>query len=142
MRSAIKNDLRLIEAQLSQIIKIYEINYCVITLTQYNAAIVTHMVQILATSKHISLETALASLSGESNMQRFLTDLCTPAELRALRERWLVAQILNEGKASYRDINAQTGVSTTTIGRVARFLKDEPHQGYRIVLDRTPETTD
>lgn len=100
------------------------------------------MVQILATLKHISLETALASLSGESNMQRFLTDLCTPAELRALRERWLVAQILNEGKASYRDINAQTGVSTTTIGRVARFLKDEPHQGYRIVLDRTPETTD
>ena len=142
MRSAIKNDLRLIEAQLSQIIKIYEINYCVTTLTQYNAAIETHMVQILATSKHISLETALASLSGESNMQRFLTDLCTPAELRALRERWLVAQILNEGKASYRDINAQTGVSTTTIGRVARFLKDEPHQGYRIVLDRTPETTD
>ena len=75
-------------------------------------------------------------------MSRFLTDLCTPAELRALRERWLVAQILNEGEASYRDINAQTGVSTTTIGRVARFLKDEPHQGYRIVLDRIPETTE
>ena len=69
-------------------------------------------------------------------MKRFLIDLCTPAELRALRERWLVAQILNEGELSYRDISAQTGVSTTTIGRVARCLKDEPHQGYRIVLDK------
>ena len=90
----------------------------------------------MASTKNISLEDALASLSNETDMKRFLTDLCTPAELRALRERWLVAQILNEGEASYRDINAQTGVSTTTIGRVARFLKDEPHQGYRIVLDK------
>ena len=90
----------------------------------------------MASTKNISLEDALVSLSNETDMKRFLTDLCTPAELRALRERWLVAQILNEGEASYRDINAQTGVSTTTIGRVARFLKDEPHQGYRIVLDK------
>lgn len=71
-----------------------------------------------------------------SEMERFLVDLCTPAELRALSERWHVAQILDTGESSYRDISAQTGVSTTTIGRVARFLKDEPHQGYRAVLDR------
>jgi len=51
--------------------------------------------------------------------------------LRALSERWHVAQILNEGEKSYRDIQAETGVSTTTIGRVARFLRDEPHGGYR-----------
>jgi len=44
--------------------------------------------------------------------------------------------MLDAGKKSYREINALTGVSTTTIGRVARFLKDEPHQGYRTVLDR------
>ena len=37
---------------------------------------------------------------------------------------------------SYREINAQTGVSTTTIGRVARFLRDEPHGGYRAVLEK------
>jgi len=91
---------------------------------------------------NISLENALSSLVNEADMARFLTDLCTPAELRALRERWQVAQILNAGDASYRDIHAQTGVSTTTIGRVARFLKDEPHQGYRIVLDRQDKTTD
>lgn len=88
-----------------------------------------------------NLAAALASISDAGEMQRFLVDLCTPAELRALSERWHVAQILDAGESSYRDISTQTGVSTTTIGRVARFLKDEPHQGYRAVLDRQKETS-
>jgi uncharacterized protein YerC len=37
---------------------------------------------------------------------------------------------------SYRDIHALTGVSVTTIGRVARFLQQESFRGYRLVLDR------
>ena len=82
------------------------------------------------------LPKALASIETGSDMERFLIDLCTPAELRALKERWTIAQLLDAGGMSYRDINAKTGVSTTTIGRVARFLKDEPHQGYRTVLDK------
>lgn len=82
-----------------------------------------------------SLATVLTAVGSPELMEKFLTDLCTPAELRALSERWHVAQLLDAGQLSYRDINAQTGVSTTTIARVARFLKDEPHQGYRAVLD-------
>lgn len=82
------------------------------------------------------LARALTSVKDPSEMERFLIDLCTPAELRALSERWHVACLLDRTDMSYRDINADTGVSTTTIGRVARFLKDEPHQGYRAVLDR------
>jgi len=82
------------------------------------------------------LAKALTSVKTAEEMERFLVDLCTPAELRALAERWHVAQMLDAGEQSYREINALTGVSTTTIGRVARFLKDEPHQGYRTVLDR------
>ena len=82
------------------------------------------------------LAKALTSVKSTEEMERFLVDLCTPAELRALAERWHVAQMLDAGEQSYREINALTGVSTTTIGRVARFLKDEPHQGYRTVLDR------
>jgi len=88
------------------------------------------------TLKYIELEAALACLENPKAVRAFLTDLCTPAELRALSERWHVAQILDEGGKSYREIQAQTGVSTTTIGRVARFLRDEPHGGYRAVLDR------
>ena len=44
--------------------------------------------------------------------------------------------MLDKGDASYRDISATTGASTTTVGRVARFLEKEGFQGYRLVLDR------
>ena len=85
------------------------------------------------------LAQALQSTKDAAEMERFLVDLCTPAELRALSERWHVAKLLDRGGLSYREINAQTGVSTTTIGRVARFLNEEPHQGYRVILDRQKE---
>ena len=77
----------------------------------------------------------LARVSSPDDMRAVMIDLCTPAELRALAERWRVAELLAEGELSYREINAQTGVSTTTIGRVARFLRDEPHGGYRLLLE-------
>lgn len=69
-------------------------------------------------------------------MARLLADLCTPAEIRSLAERWHVAQLLDQGELSYREIHEGTGVSTTTIVRVARFLKQEPNGGYRLALDR------
>ncbi|MFN3835894.1 MAG: YerC/YecD family TrpR-related protein [Glycocaulis sp.] len=81
---------------------------------------------------------ALLALDSAQEMARFLTDLTTPGEREALAERWRVAQLLDAGK-SYREISAETGVSTTTITRVARFLAQEPHQGYRLVLDRLKE---
>lgn len=79
---------------------------------------------------------ALCLTEDQQEMRRFLVDLCSPAELRALAERWHVARLLDEDQLSYRQISERTGVSTTTIGRVARFLTTEPHQGYRLVLDR------
>lgn len=66
---------------------------------------------------------------------RLLRDLCTPSEIRALAERWHVAQLLDASDMSYRDIHEATGVSTTTIVRIGRFLRDEPHQGYRHAID-------
>jgi TrpR-related protein YerC/YecD len=91
-------------------------------------------------SNHLGqLCSAMMFVKSEEEMQRFLTDLCTPAEIRALTERWHVAKILDQQGLSYRNINEKTGVSTTTIGRVARFLTNEPHQGYRIILDRLSE---
>lgn len=78
---------------------------------------------------------ALSRIDDTKAMRSVLIDLCTPAEMRALSERWRVAQMLAEGEKSYRDISAETGVSTTTIGRVSRFLKEEPHGGYRLLLE-------
>lgn len=79
---------------------------------------------------------ALLLLENEQNMYNFLKDLCTPQELEVLAERWKVCQLLDTGELSYRDINQLTGASLMTIGRVARFLKDEPYQGYRTLLNK------
>ena len=79
---------------------------------------------------------ALTSLRSVEEARAFLTDLCTPAEVHALAERWQVARLLDEDRLTYRQIHEATGVSTTTIVRVARFLKQERHGGYRLLLDR------
>ncbi|MEO1038202.1 MAG: YerC/YecD family TrpR-related protein [Pseudomonadota bacterium] len=82
---------------------------------------------------------ALQQCATAQETVRFLLDLTTPGELAALAERWRVARLLDAGELSYREISARTGVSTTTVTRVARFLSQEPHRGYRLVLDRMKE---
>jgi TrpR-related protein YerC/YecD len=84
---------------------------------------------------------ALLTPKSRDQMRRLLRDLCTPSELRALAERWHVAQLLDRTDLSYRDIHDGTGVSTTTIVRVGRFLRQEPNQGYRSAIDAL-ETAD
>lgn len=79
---------------------------------------------------------AFALLNGAEEMRAFMLDLCTPQELGQLAERWEIARLLAAGELSYRDIAAKTGASTTTVARVNRFLNQEPHQGYKIVLKR------
>ncbi len=76
----------------------------------------------------------LSLIQDPQEMARFMKDLCTPQEISALAERWRVCRLLNEGDLSYREIHDITGASLATITRVARFLKDEPHHGYRSVL--------
>ena len=78
---------------------------------------------------------ALLTPRSIDEMRPLLVDLCTPAEIRTLAERWHVARLLDETRLSYREIQEATGVSTTTVVRVARFLRQEPHQGYRRALD-------
>lgn len=79
---------------------------------------------------------AIISLKTEDEAKRFLIDLCTPGEMKDFGERWLIARLLDQGDLSYREIAALTGASTTTVGRVARFLSQEPHKGYKKVLER------
>lgn len=83
-----------------------------------------------------ALFAALAMLADADEARRFLKDLATPAEIAALAERWRIARLLDRGGLSYREIARETGASTTTVVRVARFLGQEPHQGYRLMLDR------
>ena len=81
-----------------------------------------------------SLCRALLSLDTPAEMLAFLRDLCTPAELEALIDRWRVVPYLLAGYA-YREIHDRTSVSVTTIGRVARFM-EMGTGGYRTILDR------
>ena len=87
-----------------------------------------------------SLAEALAALRSSEEARVLLADLCTPAEVHSLAERWHVARLLDAGDLTYREIHEATGVSTTTIVRVARFLKQEEYRGYRLLLDRAKET--
>jgi len=79
---------------------------------------------------------AFLALKNPDECRRFLGDVCTPKEISDLAERWMIARMLDEGELSYREIHAITGVSVTTIGRVARFLVDENYKGYRLLIDR------
>lgn len=80
------------------------------------------------------LFSAIMSLKNERECEEFFTDLCTPAELEAICDRWAVVGYLNEG-LPYRKIHELTGVSVTTIGRVARFLT-AGNGGYSTALKR------
>ena len=77
---------------------------------------------------------ALQALESPGEIRRFLLDLCTPAELEAMADRWAVVPELASGRA-YRDIHDRTGVSVTTVGRVARCLALGAG-GYRIAAER------
>ena len=89
--------------------------------------------------KIISLYTAIVNLKTATEFEDFFKDLATPAELKSFQERWQIAQLLDKGALSYRQISEQTGASTTTVSRVARFLSQEDNRGYRLLLDRITE---
>lgn len=86
-------------------------------------------------SEPVALAVALLALRSPDEAERFLTDLCTPSEVRAMEERWRVAQFLDRG-LPYREVAERAHASTTTVVRVAKYLKEMPHRGYRLVLDR------
>ncbi|HEY6641253.1 YerC/YecD family TrpR-related protein [Povalibacter sp.] len=84
-----------------------------------------------------SLCAAVLTLKSVDECRSFFRDLCTPAELQALADRWAVVGLLQAG-VPYREIHRQTGVSVTTIGRVARYLTNG-NGGYSLASERLKE---
>jgi len=80
---------------------------------------------------------AVATLRTAEECRAFFRDLCTPAELQAMADRWAVVEWLRRG-TPYREIHRLTGVSVTTIGRVARFLGNG-NGGYSVAVLRLDE---
>jgi TrpR-related protein YerC/YecD len=89
-----------------------------------------------ADSAETSLCKALLAMRDVGEMRAFLRDLCTPAELESLVDRWTVVPYVLKG-VPYREIHEHTAVSITTIGRVARFL-NQGNGGYLKAAARTP----
>ena len=77
---------------------------------------------------------AILTLESVEECRAFFRDLCTPAELQALADRWAVVGLLQQG-LPYREIQRHTGVSVTTVGRVARYLSSG-NGGYALATRR------
>ena len=86
------------------------------------------------TKEHRDLFETVASLKTKEEAQSFLRDLCTRAELDAMAHRWQVARLLDEG-LPYHEVSRKTGASTTTVTRVAQWLR-RGEGGYRLALQR------
>lgn len=87
-----------------------------------------------ASASFRALAKTFASLERVDDVAAFLRDLCTPAELEAMADRWRVVPLLLQG-VSYREIHERTLVSVTTIGRVARTM-EHGAGGYAAAVKR------
>ncbi len=77
---------------------------------------------------------AIITIDSMEECKNFFYDLCTPSEIEEFSTRWLIVKLLSK-KKPYRQIALETGVSTTTVGRVARYMK-YGHDGYNTVLNK------
>lgn len=87
-----------------------------------------------------ALYRAIASLNTLEEVQAFFEDLCTPTERQAMADRWEVVRQIMQG-IPYRTIQQNTGVSVTTIGRVARCFSLGAG-GYKLILERRQKKED
>ena len=76
----------------------------------------------------------LLALQKPAEARKFLRDLMTEKELAELGNRWKAAQMLDQN-VSYTQIVQNTGLSSTTIARISKWMK-EGMGGYRLMLDR------
>ena len=83
---------------------------------------------------------AIVTLQNRDEAADFFRDLCTRRELEEISQRWAVARRLDSGQP-YREIAADTGVSTATIVRINQWLKHGTG-GYQRMLDKLKTTQD
>lgn len=81
-----------------------------------------------------ALFSAICQLETVDETRRFLRDLLTEDEIEEFSRRWQAARLLSEG-VLYSEIAALTGLSSTTIARVSKWLT-KGTGGYRLMIDR------
>jgi TrpR-related protein YerC/YecD len=80
---------------------------------------------------------AFLAMRTRDEVASFLRDLCTLSELEAMTHRLQVARLLARG-VPYAAVAEQVGTSTTTVTRVAQWLR-RGEGGYTLALERTAE---
>ena len=80
---------------------------------------------------------AMLELQDVDECRKFLQDLCTVSELKAMEQRMEVAMLLDQGLI-YSQILEKTGASSATISRVNRCLLYGAN-GYRTIIPRLKE---
>lgn len=81
-----------------------------------------------------NLYKAILALKNEAECHKFLRDLLTEGEINEFTNRLKVARMLNQ-KVPYKEIEEATGMSSTTIARISKWLTDGMG-GYRLILKR------
>jgi TrpR-related protein YerC/YecD len=84
------------------------------------------------------LYVAITHLESLEECRKFLRDLLTETEIREFAERWKVARMLSQG-IPYTTIETDTGLSSRTIARVHKWLK-QGKGGYTMMLKRLDGT--
>ncbi len=84
--------------------------------------------------RNIDLYKAILTLRTLDECERFFDDLCSVSELRAMEQRYQVAELLDKGYI-YNDILEITGASSATISRVNRSLQYGA-DGYAVAFRR------
>jgi TrpR-related protein YerC/YecD len=77
---------------------------------------------------------AIMLLKNSEEAEAFFRDLLTGNELIEFGNRWKAARML-WNKESYVDIAKETGLSSTTIARVSKWLNGGKN-GYKLILSR------
>lgn len=77
---------------------------------------------------------AILSLQNQREAKKFFRDLLTEQEILEFAKRWEAAQML-EQKTPYSQIEAKTGLSSTTVARISKWL-NYGMGGYKLVLKK------
>ena len=86
------------------------------------------------TPENNQLVQAILALENDSEAKSFLRDLMTEKEIAEFSKRLQAAEMLVK-KIPYLIIEQQTGLSSATVARVAKWLNGQ-EGGYRTIIDR------
>ncbi len=84
------------------------------------------------TKENRQLVEAFISIDDRSKMEAFIRDLMTEGEIIEFSKRLEAARLLSSD-TQYLAITERTGLSSTTVARIAKWLKG-PLGGYRFAL--------